>query len=172
MVKSLIGQNFSKLTVLDQNIEEYSGKRRFMCVCQCKCGNIKKVLSDSLKGGKTTSCGCTQKENHYIKHNMSDTRFYYIWNGIRMRCNNINDTCYSKYGGRGISICDKWLTFENFKDDMYDSYLKHIERYGEKQTTIDRINSLGNYEPSNCRWATYKEQNNNKRKRQCKVVTE
>ena len=70
---------------------------------------------------------------------------------------------YEIYGGRGITVCDKWLEFNGFKDDMYESYIRHIKKYGEKQTQIDRIMVNGNYEKINCRWATLKEQASNKR---------
>ncbi len=94
---------------------------------------------------------------------MSKTKFYRVWKAIKNRCNNPNVESYKDYGGRGIKICERWLeSFENFRDDMYESYLEH--KKNNNSTTINRINNNGNYEPSNCKWATYLEQTKNKRK--------
>lgn len=93
---------------------------------------------------------------------MFGTTFYRKWAKAKGRCTNVNDKKYEQYGGRGIRICERWLEFQNFYKDMYSSYVDHIEKHGEKDTTLDRIDVDGNYEPSNCRWATWKEQNGNK----------
>lgn len=90
------------------------------------------------------------------------SRFYRIWIEMRSRCNNKNRAHYPLYGGRGIKC--QWETFESFKNDMYPSYLKHVEQFGEKNTSIDRIDNSGHYTKSNCRWATQKEQCRNKRR--------
>lgn len=92
---------------------------------------------------------------------MTGTRFYNIWGLMIKRCNNPKVLNYNIYGGRGIKVCNSWLKFENFWNDMFESYSKHCEKFGEKQTSIDRIkNNLG-YLNKNCRWATRKEQQRN-----------
>jgi len=84
---------------------------------------------------------------------------------MKKRCLNENNPSYKNYGGRGIKICQRWLDdFANFMNDMLDSYIEHVSKYGEKNTTLDRIDTNGNYEPSNCKWSTFKEQNNNQRR--------
>jgi len=97
------------------------------------------------------------------KHGLSRHELYPRWSTIKDRCLNPKDKDYERYGGRGIKICNRWLDVNNFIEDMYDSYLLHVEEFGKKQTSIDRIDVNGNYEPSNCKWATYAEQNKNKR---------
>lgn len=95
---------------------------------------------------------------------MRNTRFYAIWCGIKTRCLNSTNKDYKNYGGRGITVCKEWLDFQNFYDDMFPDYCEHAYWFGEKQTTIDRIDNDGNYEFENCRWNTLGKQQSNKRK--------
>lgn len=97
-----------------------------------------------------------------FKHGMKGTRFYNTWCNIKKRCNNPKREDYRHYGNKGIKVCERWNTFTNFMDDMYESYVAHCEIHGERQTTIERKDSSGDYEPSNCCWATYSQQAYNK----------
>lgn len=145
-----------------------SGSKRMMGLYKCHCGVEKEISVYNVKSGKTISCGCESikqiralgkisgsKKPSY-SHGMFGTRFYNIYFGIVSRCNGKNIINKKWYSEKGIKC--EWNKFEDFRDDMYQSYLDHVKEFGEKQTTIDRINSDGNYCKDNCRWATYKEQ--------------
>ncbi len=152
-----------------------SGSKRMIGLYKCHCGAEKEISVYNVKSGKTISCGCesikqirelgerTGKNKASYSHGMFGTRFYKIYYGIKSRCENPNiGKSYKWYGAKGIKC--EWKKFEDFRDDMYESYLNHCKEYGEKQTTIDRIDSSKNYNKTNCRWATYKEQAKEKRK--------
>ena len=96
------------------------------------------------------------------RHGMRRTRLYSIWCGIKNRCFCVTSKDYHNYGAKGISVDEKWFRFTNFMRDMLDSYNDHVEKFGEINTTIDRIDFKGNYSKDNCRWATKKEQSINK----------
>jgi hypothetical protein len=155
--KIIIAQNevFGRLTVIGPapNIDGYTA-----WLCQCECGNQLTTITKSLRNGDTKSCGCLQKERRIIAnktHGLSYSSEYRIWAAMKKRCLNPNTKQFSDYGGRGIIICSEWInSFETFYADM-----------GKRPEgcSLDRINNEGNYEPSNCRWATRIEQCRNKR---------
>ena len=152
---NMIGNKIDMLTVV-----EYLGRGMFKCVCDC--GNIIEKAEWNLckenKTDVTKSCGCYKNS-----HGLSGTRIYNIWKGMRRRCYSESAKDYKNYGGRGIRFSDSWLDFMEFFKDMNDEYIKHTNKYGEKNTSIDRINSSGNYCKENCRWATASVQANNRR---------
>lgn len=132
--------------------------------CKCACGKEVAIQSIHLRSGMTKSCGCFRKDalrELRTTHGMSDTRFYRIWTAMLNRCRNPNDKHYEIYGGNGVSVCDEWKNFDAFRDDMLAEYEAHVEEHGENNTSIDRIDGRGNYEPENCRWATNEQQARN-----------
>lgn len=171
---NLVNQRFGRLLVVSKAAPQFKGQTtRFACLCDC--GKDAVVFSSDLRRGLTTSCGCLASEKlaernrlhpthtpRYIKHGHlrqgQCSPEYHSWSGMCSRCLNPNATGYENYGGRGIRICDRWLGehgFENFLADMGPR---------PENKTLDRKNNDGNYEPSNCRWATASEQQSNQRR--------
>lgn len=169
MYKTTIGKNigdiYNNLKILDEWTENRNGKYRHYCKCEClKCHNITITRFDNLKTNHTQSCGCYNKER--IKetqrtHGLSRTPFYCRWINMKQRCDSKDGRNYIYYGGRGITYCKEWENFENFKKDMYESFISHVEKHGLRNTTLDRIDVNSNYCKENCRWATITEQMNN-----------
>lgn len=148
----LSGRTFARLTALtlvQQN-------NRTAWLCRCECGNELVVRTTYLTSGHTRSCGCLQVEA-CTTHGMAPFRKrslgYRTWNAMLQRCTNQNHAAYAAYGGAGIMVCDRWLSYENFLSDM-----------GQRPAgaTIDRIDNAKGYSPDNCRWATQKQQQRNK----------
>lgn len=151
------GNTFSRWTVIkeeNRHIRPSGGIVR-MFKCKCECGKIKNVELGNLRSGISKSCGCINKEN-VTTHGLTYSSEYKIWSGIIQRCTNYNFYKYRLYGGRGITVCDRWNKFINFYNDM--------GKRPSKNHSIDRIDGEKGYCKDNCRWATYKQQNNNSRR--------
>lgn len=148
-----IGARFGKLVVIGFGYDDKRQNNTWKC--RCDCGKEVEVLPGNEKAGRVHSCGCAQIESA-TKHGQRNTRLYQIWVGMRRRCTDANHVNYANYGAIGIHVCDEWESFDSF-------FKWAIENGYQDDLSIDRIDVHGNYEPSNCRWATAKVQSNNRR---------
>lgn len=159
---NLTKKRFSKLIVIRQIGKDRWGNYKWLCSCDC--GRKIIVVSGNLRKGHTQSCGCLQKERasawaskHQLKHghtkNCKPSKIYISWRNMIQRCTNPNDKEYKNYGDRGIVVCEHWLKFENFNEDMGKDWKSGL--------TIERKNNGKGYSPENCYWATRKQQSRN-----------
>lgn len=156
----LTGQKFCRLVVSDREfVKNRRGHLVLMWSCLCVCGAITLATTRQLMIGGKRSCGCLKKEKlsaEKTTHGMSGSKIYRVWYNMIRRCYEVGHRVYKDYGGRGITVCDRWrFSFEDFYKDMGDK---------PPRMTLERVNVDGDYEPSNCVWATQKEQTRNQRR--------
>lgn len=150
------GMKFGRLTVIGFS---HVARKRAFWICSCECGNTVVVAGSHLRSGHTRSCGCLLKEARIkasTKHGLCNTRLYSVWRTMFQRTTNRKHKEYKNYGARGVHVCDEWKDFSKFAEWSFNNGY-------EDSLSIDRINFNGDYCPSNCRWATMKQQQRNRR---------
>lgn len=155
----IIDQKFNRWSVIGR--AHNRGSKAFW-LCECECGNKREVSGDALRNNRSLSCGCLQREvaaKEKLDHGFWNHKFYPTWNGMVARCYNGESTSFNNYGGRGIKVCEEWRHDPTVFCEWCDN--QDIP----KGYTLDRINNDGNYEPSNCRFASKKEQQHNTRRK-------
>lgn len=153
----ITGRVYGRLTVVGRHSKDNKGNILWKCLCEC--GKQTLVRGYPLKIGAIRSCGCAPRiSNYYVKHGLYKHPLYYIWHSMHFRCCNESSKDYKNYGGRGIIICERWQSIENFIEDMYPTYKEGL--------TINRIDINGNYCKENCEWATDSVQNHFRRKQE------
>lgn len=152
---NLAGQRFGRLIAIE--VHDQDAYRAYRWKCTCDCGTDTVVRGSQLKSGAVQSCGCGVREaaSRSRTHGATDTPLYGRWRAMIERTRNPNHREYRNYGGRGIAVCDRWQSFENFAADMGPTFRQELQ--------LDRLDVNGNYEPANCRWITQREQQRNKR---------
>ena len=156
MADDLTGRRFGRWLVISQSpIRKYKTQVAYDCVCDC--GTRRLVSGSCLRHNHSASCGCAFKEaaaKSQITHGLTKHRLRGTWRSMKERCYNPNHTAYARYGGRGITVCKRWMDFATFVSDNEALALPGL--------TIDRRNNDGNYNPSNCRWVTRRQQTLNR----------